>query len=203
MGKFVCKTCGVTFVFVKTDVYPVKKKTSKLAEAVNGIEECDAVDCPNCWSQNVLAERRPRIEAEPEKELAGKLNALAVEIHENALAHGWWDAPRSFPEVLALVHSELSEALEEYRDGKPMLYYVEEVERNGKTIQAVRTDVDDPNTEAEFAGHKPHGIAVELADAMIRILDYCGRAEIDIEDVIRRKHEYNKTRPYRHGGKLL
>ena len=48
---------------------------------------------------------------------------------------------------------------------------------------------------------KREGVAVELADCMIRILDYCGHAGIDIEEAIRIKHEYNKTRPYRHGGK--
>lgn len=47
----------------------------------------------------------------------------------------------------------------------------------------------------------PESVAVELADCMIRILDYCGHDGIDIEEAIRIKHEYNKTRPYRHGGK--
>ena len=41
------------------------------------------------------------------------LNELAKEIHENAKAHGWWEKNRTLPEVLALCHSELSEALEE------------------------------------------------------------------------------------------
>lgn len=105
------------------------------------------------------------------------LNEWAKEIHENAKAHGWWDEPRSFGEIIALCHSELSEALEEYRNGKHNLYY---------------------------SGYdKPEGVAVEMADCIIRILDWCGKEGVDIEEIIRIKHEYNKTRPYRHGGKVL
>ena len=105
------------------------------------------------------------------------INEAAKEIHENARAHGWWDEERSFPEVLALIHSEISEALEEYRNGHGAteIYYGD----NGK----------------------PEGIPIELADAIIRILDYCGYAGIDIDAAITGKHGYNKSRPFRHGGK--
>jgi NTP pyrophosphatase (non-canonical NTP hydrolase) len=50
---------------------------------------------------------------------------------------------------------------------------------------------------------KPEGVPIELADCIIRILDYCGHAGIDIEQAIKIKHEYNKTRPHRHGGKVI
>ena len=46
------------------------------------------------------------------------VNEFAKEVHENAVAHGWWETARSFPEVAALIHSEVSEALEEWRDVK-------------------------------------------------------------------------------------
>lgn len=105
-----------------------------------------------------------------------QINQLRDEIHQNAINHGWWDEERTFGEIIALCHSELSEALEEHRDHKPTLY---------------------------FSGEKPEGIAVELADCIIRILDYCGHAGIDISEVIRIKHKYNKTRSYRHGGKAI
>nr|DAM28428.1 MAG TPA: NTP-PPase-like protein [Caudoviricetes sp.] len=55
----------------------------------------------------------------------------------------------------------------------------------------------------KFGERKPEGIAVELADAIIRILDFTASEGIDIESLILAKHEHNKTRPYRHGGKKI
>jgi NTP pyrophosphatase (non-canonical NTP hydrolase) len=123
------------------------------------------------------------------------LNKLRDEIHQNAVEHGWWDEERSFGDIIALCHSELSEALEEYRNGTPPAYYYGQdgILRQ----QVVKTDIENAN------GRKPEGIAIELADCIIRILDYCGKEGIDIEEAIRIKHEYNKTRPYRHGGKKM
>ena len=57
-------------------------------------------------------------------------------------------------------------------------------------------------TEIYFSDSgKPEGIPTELADVIIRVLDYCGCAGINIDAAISQKHEYNKSRPYRHGGK--
>lgn len=125
------------------------------------------------------------------------LNELAKDIHDNAVAHGWWDEERSFGEVIALCHSELSEALEEYRDGKSMIY-CEACDDDGYC--QLLDCLDDCSVMTELH-KKPEGIAVELADCVIRILDWCGKEGIDIEQIILLKHEYNKTRPYRHGGK--
>lgn len=118
------------------------------------------------------------------------MNKLRDEIHQNAVEHGWWQQERLFGEIIALCHSELSEALEEYRAGHAPneIYY----------------RANDGVTYKENNGRrKPEGIPIELADCIIRILDYCGKVGIDIEEAIRIKHEYNKTRPHRHGGKKI
>ena len=62
-------------------------------------------------------------------------------------------------------------------------------------------DPENPNARCSAQSKKPEGNAAELADVIIRVLDYCAYAGIDIENVLEVKHEYNKSRPYRHGGK--
>lgn len=119
------------------------------------------------------------------------LTEFAKEVHENAVDHGWWENERELPEVIALCHLELSEALEEYRAGRPN-EYVDDFEKEIRI-----TDYE------MFGDKKPEGIAVELADCIIRILDWCGKENIDIERIIKQKHEYNKSRPYKHGGKVI
>lgn len=194
----------------------------------------------------------------------------AREIWQTAKAHGWHDGDeRGASAYACLMASELSEALEEARCGRPMVWGEDREEK--KRIEdwdAIRA-----------LGLKPEGIAVELVDCVIRILDYAmatwgeqgphsdpsewndfadtsiwvdgadigtmkledllatahwhiakawesrGRTGsmrsysledctsiilgwldahgIDAEAVMELKHQYNKTRPYRHGGKLL
>ena len=103
------------------------------------------------------------------------LYKLAEEIHANAVAHGWWDEERNLLEIVALCHSELSEAVEEYRAGRGMIY--------------------------PCVGGKPEGIAVEMADCLIRILDWFGHEGLDVDEIMRQKMAYNRGRPYKHGKK--
>lgn len=112
-----------------------------------------------------------------------KIQDLVREAHQNALQHGWWDDDRSVGECIALMHSELSEALEEYR--------------NGYSVTDVRFEKDKEGYD------KPEGVVIELADVVIRIADFCGRHSLDLATAISMKMEYNKLRPYKHGGKRL
>lgn len=194
-------------------------------------------------------------------------NDLAAAVHKNAVDHGWWNEEREAAEIYALIHSELSEALEEYRNGRPLLYYpcnagglcVDDRQEENVSCGSRVYNPENPSAPCSAKSKKPEGIAIELADCVIRILDYCGRRGIDLDSETKRaaafdrhalpalvnachclisrayesagreagfladcvalieywcgengfelseaiaiKHEYNKSRPYRHGGK--
>lgn len=110
-----------------------------------------------------------------------KLNELRDKAHTTARAKGWHaegDGAGRAPALLINIHGEVSEAWEEYRrHAKPDWTYL-------------RGD------------GKPEGIPSEIADVIIRCLDFCGLYGIDIESAVTQKMAYNETRPFRHGGKL-
>jgi NTP pyrophosphatase (non-canonical NTP hydrolase) len=102
---------------------------------------------------------------------------LQQQAHRTAMAKGWWVKPRTFLECMALVHCEVSEASECYRDGHRM-------------------------DKVWLEGLKPCGIASELADIIIRVLDTAQAYQIPLEETLEQKMNYNETRPYRHGNKV-
>ena len=103
------------------------------------------------------------------------INKLIEKSHDIAISKGWWDKEREIPELIALIHSELSEALEEYRVSE--------------------------NLDIRYEKNKPEGFVVELADVLIRIFDLSGKYKIDLNKALETKLKYNETREYRHGNK--
>ena len=100
------------------------------------------------------------------------IEELAKQIHSNAVDHGWWDDEREAPEIIALIHSEWSEALEEARAGRPMVWYMcSACEDDGPCVVDANVAIA---CGFDRTGKKPEGIAVELIDGCIRIFDWLG-----------------------------
>ena len=118
------------------------------------------------------------------------LNDLASYVHEVAVHKGWWpdglETEREFPELIALMHSELSEALESWRDHEDPYF---------------RKEVKSPPTSPLTTVFKPEGWGVEMADCIIRILDACEYYGLNIANILKEKMFYNLTREQRHGNK--
>lgn len=132
------------------------------------------------------------------------INELAKEVHENAVAHGWWEKPPTLPEALCLIHAELSEALEEYREGNPLIYGTCALAAEDCKFSGVCDRVGRPGEGEGIDGPcKPEGIAVELADVILRTLDLMAALGVDVDAVVMAKHKYDLGREYRHGDKTV
>lgn len=209
------------------------------------------------------------------------LNDISKEIYQVAVEHGWYENEENRNEdvKIALIHSEWSEALEEYRAGRPTVWYGchNDDLAEHQDCGTEQPGVCDKRFLCDFREKKPEGIMIELIDGCIRILDFMGFREwtvpeafdtdeklmdaakgaelgcfgkpigalilpevvrwlhfyvsqygmdeqmkdpmyslaeavglafvwikeqgCDPEELLRTKHEYNKTRPYKHGGK--
>ena len=194
------------------------------------------------------------------------LNAFAKEVHAVAVEHGWWDGERDEVTLVSLMCCEVAEAMEEYRANRPMVWQRCTWDDSVCNEDVVCDHLVGDDCDCGNRDDKPEGIAVELIDCCLRILDLagargwemwqdrtfdawrvadCERVEhlsmgeltvwlfyelsglvisgqvyqldklvqivgsiagwveaqgVDFETVLRAKHEYNKTRPYRHGG---
>lgn len=121
--------------------------------------------------------------------MSKSLENMAAEVHENSMNHGWFNDDRSFGDMIALLHSEVSEALEAYR-------------RWGLDDATKQIDRG-PGAVERFPLPKPEGVGSEYADVLIRLLDDAFRNGIDLEAEYERKMAFNRTRPWRHGNKNL
>jgi len=129
------------------------------------------------------------------------MEKLIEKAHGVAKEKGFWDEERNVPEMLMLVVSELSEALEALRKNHycdPLqvddLYdYIENDRLNAELVTTWKMGFE-LNIKSSFED--------EIADVAIRLFDLCGGLKIDLEKHIEMKMKYNSLRPYKHGKKF-
>jgi len=126
-----------------------------------------------------------------------KINEISKEIHQNNIDKGFWEdkETKNVGELLMLVVSELSEALEAHRKGRHANINGFEMEK-GYHVHG-----DKLNFEQSFQVHIKDTFEDEIADAVIRLFDVASGLDFDLEFFIRHKLDYNKTRPYKHNKK--
>ena len=107
----------------------------------------------------------------PSRKSIQVLDELAEWCHSIAVNKGWWDELRNDGELIALMHSELSEALEGLRHGNPPSEHIPEF-----------TAVEE-----------------EMADLLIRVMDACAGRGWRLGKALVAKIEFNNGRAYRHG----
>ena len=115
--------------------------------------------------------------------LQNALNLIRDEVHENAKTHGFHDFSENegqfVTKAMMLINTETSELFEAHRNH----ILTEPCDKSPK--------MHEPLTNEEE----------EIADLIIRALDYCGRRKIDAGRAVAIKHDYNTRREFRHGGK--
>lgn len=139
------------------------------------------------------------------------LKSAAREVNRINVDKGWHDSSRTFGDEIALLHSEVSEALEAFRDyglgekgTMPSYYEIKQPSHGspGETITKQVQDLGSWQPGSAVVG-KPIGVASEFADVLVRLLDTCHRYNIDLGTEFLKKITFNDTRPARHGGKAL
>ena len=128
------------------------------------------------------------------------INELAREVHQNARNKGFFDSEKNIGEMLCLIHSEVSEALE--ADRKDKHTNVSEIVLGGLSDKNYgHTFNDDEYFKHHFNVLVKDTFEDELADIMIRVIDLAAFKGVDLEKHIKAKMRFNSLREHKHGKK--
>lgn len=138
------------------------------------------------------------------------LREMSEQVYAWCKRKGWEPSPgRTFGDEMALLHTEISEAVEAYRANgvKPWVIIPESVEdkpwwqfwRKAHVTPAYKLTTP----PGHYYGQKPEGVPSEFADVLIRLLHECAHYKIDLFAEFDAKMRYNEGRPWRHGNKSL
>lgn len=134
-------------------------------------------------------------------DLSYHLRCAAEEVNEVNVANGWFEEDRPFEADVALLHSEVSEMFEAYRDRSDTTWF----EHKPDCVHVPLNELHDivPDRPGCTCVPKPHGIGPEAADILVRLLDTSLRHDIDLGQEFRRVLAHNRTRGRKHGDKRV
>jgi len=121
-----------------------------------------------------------------------ELNKLSTDIHKTAYENGFWDEQSEINRSLV---QELRPAFIRMLKAQKLALIHEEV---SETLSAIRHS--DKKPDKHLKHHKEE--TVELADTIIRIVDYAQAFNLPIWDAVLDKVEFNKQREKKHGKKF-
>lgn len=163
------------------------------------------------------------------------IKQLQKDIHENAVNHGWWETKRPIPELLCLIHSEVSELFEAFME-KGLTEVSEEtadivirildmtagyglnydISRFVNPLKKVNLDFSEKLDFKQWI-LSIHGSVSECLEfyrktgelenhsiitIFVTVFGFAEAIGIDLISEVKKKHEINKTREYRHGNKV-
>lgn len=132
---------------------------------------------------------REQFESEYRSIMHTSLRAIAEQMHMCSKTHGFRSDWLNVPEKLMLIITEMSEAMEAYRQIKPLLLTMMANNEKGVPLPA----------ELEDSVKHVKNFREEMADTLIRLLDLMYALDIDIESVTASKMATNELREHKHG----
>lgn len=127
-------------------------------------------------------------------EVPSGINDLAYAIYERNVEKGFYEKEKNIGEMLCLIHSEVSEALEADRNRSYAM--LTESQRN-----ILMGWIESDDFIKDYKDKVKGSFEEEMADIFIRLLDMCAFKGIDIEFHVKAKMRYNLSRKRYHGKK--
>lgn len=118
---------------------------------------------------------------------------MTQEAYQCGVDHGWWETEDRLKEVLK-DHPDLAKEAQDGLDGQKLALMTSEI---SEALDNIRHGRPTDDKIPEFTGEE-----AELADVIIRIMDYAGRKGLHLGEAILAKHKVNLSRPYKHGKKF-